>query len=107
MSALAVHPERMLANLAAEQGRTMAEAYMFELAPALGRERAHDVVYEAAVRSKTGEWSCATALLEVVGHGPEDALRTLEPGDYVGNSLEQTAAAVTAWRAARGTAGRW
>ena len=37
---------------ALEQGRTLSEAYMFELAPELGRENAHDVVYAAAVASK-------------------------------------------------------
>ena len=100
VTGLAVHPERMLANLAAEQGRTMAEAYMFELAPALGRERAHDVVYEAAVRSKTDGLELRTALLGVAGLR-EDELRTLAPGDYLGDSLAQTSAAIAAWRAAR------
>ena len=100
VTALAVHPDRMTANLAAEQGRTLAEAYMFELAPALGRERAHDVVYDAAVRSKADSVDLRTALIMVAGLRDEE-LRTLEPGDWIGDSLAQTVAAVEAWRAAR------
>ncbi len=97
---LAVHPARMARNLAAEQGRTIAEAYMFVLAPTLGRERAHDVVYEAAVRSKRDGVDLREALMGAAG---ADAHRipVLTPADWLGDSLAQTAAAVAAWRDAR------
>ncbi|MFN8624167.1 MAG: lyase family protein [Chloroflexota bacterium] len=94
---LAVHPERMAANLAAEQGRTIAEAYMFVLAPTLGRERAHDVVYEAAVRSKREGVDLHEAVVEAAGaDGP--SIPELTPADWLGDSLEQTRAAIAAWR---------
>lgn len=97
---LAVHPERMAANLAAEQGRTIAEAYMFVLAPALGRERAHDVVYEAAVRSKRDGVDLRTALVEAAG-ADGDRIPELTPADWLGDSRAQTSAAVAAWRSGR------
>jgi 3-carboxy-cis,cis-muconate cycloisomerase len=97
---LAVHPDRMAANLAAEQGRTIAEAYMFVLAPTLGRERAHDVVYEAAVRSKRDGVDLHLAVVEAAG-GDGAAIPVLTPADWLGDSLEQTAAAVAAWRNGR------
>jgi 3-carboxy-cis,cis-muconate cycloisomerase len=97
---LAVHPERMVANLAAEQGRTIAEAYMFVLAPTLGRERAHDVVYEAAVRSKRDGVDLHRAVVDAAG---ADGARIpeLTPADWLGDSHAQTAAAVAAWRSGR------
>lgn len=100
VSGLAVHPERMAANLAAEQGRTIAEAYMFVLAPTLGRERAHDVVYEAAVRSKRDRVELRDALIEAAG-ADGDRIPELAPADWLGDSLAQTAAAVAAWRSGR------
>lgn len=45
---LQVFPDRMRANLAADGGLIMAESVMFRLAPALGRETAHDLVYAAS-----------------------------------------------------------
>lgn len=100
VTGLAVHPERMAANLAAEQGRTIAEAYMFVLAPTLGREQAHDVVYEAAVRSKRDGVDLRAALIEVSGRSPAD-IPALTPADWLGDSAAQTAAAVAAWREGR------
>ena len=94
---LAVHPERMAANMAAEQGRTIAEAYMFVLAASLGREHAHDVVYEAAVRSKRDGVELRDALLEVAGV-PDAEMPRLTPADWLGDSPEQVAAAVAAWQ---------
>jgi 3-carboxy-cis,cis-muconate cycloisomerase len=53
---LQVFPDAMRANLRADGGLVMAEAYMMRLAPQLGRERAHDVVYDAVGRCRaTGE----------------------------------------------------
>src|SRR5690606_4250998 len=43
---LRVDPEAMRRSLTADGGALMAEAYMIRFAPALGRERAHDLVYE-------------------------------------------------------------
>src|SRR5881409_3358995 len=45
---LRVFPERMRQNLDLSGGLIMAEALMLELGKQIGRQRAHDVVYEAA-----------------------------------------------------------
>ena len=50
---LAVFPERMRRNLELSGGTIMAEAVMLELGERMGRQRAHDVVYEAAQAAAT------------------------------------------------------
>jgi 3-carboxy-cis,cis-muconate cycloisomerase len=45
---LELHPERMRANLDLGGGLIMAEAVMLDLGKVLGRQHAHDVVYDAA-----------------------------------------------------------
>jgi 3-carboxy-cis,cis-muconate cycloisomerase len=47
LAGLVVHEQRMLQNLDMTQGLIVAEAVMMGLAPALGRQVAHDVVYAA------------------------------------------------------------
>jgi 3-carboxy-cis,cis-muconate cycloisomerase len=53
-SGLTVNVENMKANLNKDDGLIMAEALMIGLAPKVGRERAHDLVYSAVgiVRSE-------------------------------------------------------
>ena len=50
---LTVFPERMRANLDRSGGLIMAEALMLELGGAIGRQRAHDVIYDAAQATVT------------------------------------------------------
>jgi adenylosuccinate lyase len=50
---LQVFPERMRQNLDLSGGLIMAEALMLELGKQIGRQRAHDAVYEAAQASVT------------------------------------------------------
>jgi 3-carboxy-cis,cis-muconate cycloisomerase len=50
---LQVFPERMRHNVYLTGGLIMAEALMLELGKRLGRQRAHDVVYEAAQAAVT------------------------------------------------------
>ena len=47
-TSLQVFPERMRHNLDLSGGLIMAEALMLDLAQHIGRQRAHDAVYEAA-----------------------------------------------------------
>lgn len=73
---LRVDPAAMERNLAADGGLVMAEAYMMRLAPELGRERAHDLIYEAAGEARER----GLRLDEVLdGRGPR-----LRPQDYLG-----------------------
>jgi 3-carboxy-cis,cis-muconate cycloisomerase len=94
----------MRANLDADGGLIMSEAYMFGLAPRLGREVAHDVVYAAArqVREKGG--TLPEALREQLSArdlDPESVRRPMDPADYVGDPELTCAAASAAWHAAR------
>src|SRR5690349_22562683 len=50
---LRVFPDRMRANVELSGGLIMAEALMLELGKQIGRQRAHDAVYEAAQASVT------------------------------------------------------
>ena len=91
-----VYPERMAANLALEQGRTLAEAYMFELAPELGREEAHDLVYRAATESRRRGAELRETLIEASDGAA--AIRDISPADYTGQARVEAARAVAAWR---------
>ena len=53
MDGLQVFPDRMRENLDLSGGLIMAEALMLELGRQIGRQRAHDAVYEAAQGSVT------------------------------------------------------
>jgi adenylosuccinate lyase len=53
LDGLQVFPERMRENLDLSGGLIMAEALMLELAKRIGRQRAHDAVYDAAQTSVT------------------------------------------------------
>jgi 3-carboxy-cis,cis-muconate cycloisomerase len=91
-----VYPERMAANLALEQGRTLAEAYMFQLAPELGREGAHDLVYLAATTSKARGIGLRQALVEVATG--LDGTAEIDPADYTGQAPLEARRAVEDWR---------
>ncbi len=49
---LSVHPTRMRANMEADGGGILAEAFMIGLSVPMGREAAHDLVYEAAQQAR-------------------------------------------------------
>jgi 3-carboxy-cis,cis-muconate cycloisomerase len=53
LEGLQVFPQRMRENLDLSGGLIMAEAVMLELGKQIGRQRAHDIVYEAAQASVT------------------------------------------------------
>ena len=78
------------------EGRTLAEAYMFQLAPRLGREVAHDRVYDAALRSKED----GTELFDVLRASARDSERIdeLTAADYLGQAIDDARAAVSDWR---------
>jgi 3-carboxy-cis,cis-muconate cycloisomerase len=101
-SGLRVFPDQMRANLSADGGLVMAEAYMMRLAPVLGREHAHDLVYEAVeVCRATG-----TSLAEVVeslvkrrgAEGLVGAPVELLAEDYLGDVALTCEEAMTRWQ---------
>jgi 3-carboxy-cis,cis-muconate cycloisomerase len=100
---LRVDPERMARNLDLEQGRILAEAYLFRLAPKLGREAAHDLVYEAATLSKTSGVALHDAVLATMRRtGMDDTeLAPLVPAEHTGAARDEALAAVADWRRLR------
>ncbi|WP_337875166.1 adenylosuccinate lyase family protein [Elioraea sp.] len=89
LAGLEVHPHRMRANLALSRGLIAAEAVMMAAAPALGRQRAHDVVYEACRAALARDIPLAEALagfpelVEALG-GPAGVAARCDPANYLG-----------------------
>jgi 3-carboxy-cis,cis-muconate cycloisomerase len=88
LSGLQVFPERMRRNLDLSGGLIMAESLMLELGKQIGRQRAHDVVYDAAQAAATQGRAFRELLAEddrVSAHfttSQIDAL--LDPARYIG-----------------------
>ncbi len=87
-SGLRVFPERMRLNLDLSGGLIMSEAIMLELGKQMGRQQAHDVVYEAAQASlRQGRpFSETLAEEEEVSSSltPEQIQTLLDPTRYTG-----------------------
>jgi 3-carboxy-cis,cis-muconate cycloisomerase len=88
LEGLVVDPERMRANLAATGGLIVAEAVMMGLAPHMGRQQAHDLVYDAcraALAGKRTLFDVLDALPAVRAALDSAALRRLcDPANYLG-----------------------
>jgi adenylosuccinate lyase len=88
LSGLQVFPERMRRNLDLSGGLIMAEALMLELGKQIGRQRAHDAVYDAAQASVTQE----RPFRELLAEDPHVSSRLqpaqvealLDPAQYTG-----------------------
>ena len=97
-----VDPERMRANLELDGGLVMAEAQMIQLADTLGREHAHDLVYDAATRARRGGTVLAETLRAVAAEkGSLDLLPEplIAAEDYLGEAVAMCGTAVSAWSA--------
>ena len=85
---LEVDTARMRANLDLTNGQIVAEAVMMALAPSIGRERAHDLVYELCRRAKVEGRALIEILAadaEVSRHLDRAALEgLLDPANYLG-----------------------
>lgn len=85
---LQVFPERMRRNLDLSGGLIMAEALMLELGKQIGRQRAHDAVYEAAQAASTGGQSFAALLAQdpiiSTRFTPQQVAKLLDPAQYSG-----------------------
>jgi len=92
LSGLHVYPERMRANLDALDGLMMSEAVMFALGQAVGRQTAHDVVYECAMQAVASQRAFREVLMEspvVRQHlSAEHLSRLLDPTPYIGLARE-------------------
>ena len=87
-SDLKVFPERMRQNLELSGGLILSERIMLELGREMGRQKAHDVVYEAAQRSVNEGRSFTDTLQEepdVTERLTTDAIsELLDPEQYTG-----------------------
>jgi 3-carboxy-cis,cis-muconate cycloisomerase len=88
MSALVVNVGPMAQNLKSTKGLIVGEAVMMELAKHTGRQKAHDIVYEACKETIESGLDLLTVLLrkdEVTAVIPEHDLSSLcEPANYLG-----------------------
>jgi 3-carboxy-cis,cis-muconate cycloisomerase len=88
LGGLIVDEAQMAKNLDISRGLIVAEAVMMGLAPQLGRQEAHDVVYDACRRANEQHITLAEALLadrEVTGRIDRATIERLtSPGNYLG-----------------------
>ncbi len=94
LEGLEVRPDAMRRVLDASGGLIVAEAVMMGLAPAIGRQVAHDVVYDCCREALEGRASFADALkadARVAAHLTADAIdRLVDPANYLGAAGEMT-----------------
>lgn len=100
LGGLIVDTEQMSRNLGISKGLIVAEAVMMGLAPALGRQQAHDVVYDAcrAVNEHGGTLADAlNTLPAVMAHFDRAAIERLtDPANYLGLAPEMVDRALKA-----------
>jgi 3-carboxy-cis,cis-muconate cycloisomerase len=96
LEGLEVRPEAMAHNLSLTRGLIVAEAVMMGLAPRLGRQHAHDIVYACCRRALDGEHSFTDALLaepDVAAVFQRAEIEALtDPANYLGAAPEMTRA---------------
>jgi adenylosuccinate lyase len=92
MQSLSLDPVRMRANLDLGNGLIMAEAVMLDLGKALGRQHAHDVIYDAAQQSVAEARPFSELLVadtRVTAHLDSSSIQTLlDPTAYTGLCAE-------------------
>ena len=90
LEGLEVRPEAMADVLDVTKGLIVAEAVMMGLAPALGRQVAHDIVYDCCREALTGNISFADALLAkpeiAAAVSRDEILRLTDPANYLGEA---------------------
>jgi len=89
---LNVKPKRMRRNLDLSGGLILSEALMLELGEVIGRQAAHDAIYDAAQKAATTDRSFADLLSDndvVREHLTPDEIKTkLDPEAYTGECSE-------------------
>lgn len=107
VTTLAVYPDRMRENLAADGGLIMSESVMMTLAANLGRELAHDTVYQLARESREEGIAFGTVLERWIQAQPDlSTINVTADETSVGHAVEACEAAISAWQAALTSAPR-
>ncbi|MBP8109584.1 MAG: adenylosuccinate lyase, partial [Caldilineaceae bacterium] len=87
-SDLVVYPGAMARNLLLTNGQIVAEAVMMRLGESIGRQQAHDLVYEAceaAIKESASLYEVLVRNEEVMANIPPARLaELLDPANYVG-----------------------
>lgn len=108
ISGLRLFPDRMRSNLDLSAGLIMGEAVMMRLGERLGRQTAHDIVYEAAQEAALNDRSFAAILSSdprVSGHLTQDDMEgILDPATYTGLGGNMAREAAARGRAVAGLA---
>jgi len=93
-SCLKLNPDRMMDNLQRTNGLIVAENVMMTLAPAIGRQKAHDLIHEAvhkAVVENQNIFEILMAETIVRENVSQQALRfALDPVNYIGHCAQIT-----------------
>jgi 3-carboxy-cis,cis-muconate cycloisomerase len=88
LSGLIIYPENMERNLGVTRGSLLAERVMLALGKFIGRQHAHDIIYEAAMQSFEAQTSFAEVLKskpDVAAYlSPQIIDRLLDPAQYTG-----------------------
>lgn len=100
VATMTVDRDAMVRNLGVDGGLLMSEAAMMQLAPTLGRERAHDTVYAAAQRTRETGSTFGAALTAVLEHD-RGVTASVRPDEYLGEAGTVCRAAVDNWMASR------
>jgi 3-carboxy-cis,cis-muconate cycloisomerase len=99
LNGMTVDRERMRANLDLTGGLIVAEAVMMGLAPEIGRQQAHDLVYDAcreAIEHRRTLYAVLCENADIVARLGEPRIRALtDPANYLG-AAERMALAVVA-----------
>src|SRR3569623_1432510 len=102
LGGLSVDHDRMAANLDLSRGLIVAEAVMMGLAPQLGRQQAHDIVYDACRLANEQRLSLADALAanpQVAARIDRATIdRLTSPGNYLGLAPEMVDRVLAATR---------
>jgi len=101
---MSVHPDAMAENLKRDNGLVLAEAFMIGLAEPMGREAAHDLVYEASMEVRRSGVPLGDVLRQMVSGEHSENLEVLientRPETYVGESRELCDRGLGVWRQA-------
>jgi 3-carboxy-cis,cis-muconate cycloisomerase len=87
-----VHADTMQKNLQVTHGAIVSEAVMMELAKTIGRQYAHDLVYDMCRKAQLGDRPLVELLDEhdEVNLSKEELERLCDPANYLGLSVEMT-----------------
>lgn len=95
-----VFPDQMRANLGLDGGLILAEAYMMRLAPEVGRERAHDIVYGAVQMAREMSVPLHRALLDCLDEHLGKVIGVpIAIDDYLGEAPSMPAKTRELWNA--------